>query len=57
VVCAGQLARPAVVKKAVEQLNHISPGYRISKPRLSQAMRSIDQLRWDEGLRLAGIPE
>ena len=38
-------------------LNRFSFGFRISQPGFPQAMRPQDQLRWQEGLRIAGVPE
>jgi hypothetical protein len=56
-ICAAHLGRRDARTKAMQRVKHITPGYRITQPGLLQAMRSQDQLRWNEGLRIAGILE
>jgi tetratricopeptide (TPR) repeat protein len=57
IVCAAHLGRRETLGPAVQRLEQIAPGYRISQPGFPQAMRPQDRLRWSEGLRIAGIPE
>jgi TolB-like protein/Tfp pilus assembly protein PilF len=57
IVCAAHLGRRDMLSTAMQRLKQIAPGYRISQPGLVRPMRPQDQLRWDEGLRIAGIPE
>jgi hypothetical protein len=56
-VCAAHLGRQDMLDLAMPRVKEASPGYRISQPGLLRPMRPQDQVRWDEGLRIAGIPE
>jgi tetratricopeptide (TPR) repeat protein len=57
VVCAAHLGRRDTLGSAMQRLREAAPAYRISQPGLVRPMRPQDQARWDEGLRIAGIPE
>jgi TolB-like protein/Tfp pilus assembly protein PilF len=57
VVCAAHLGRSDMLGPAMQRLTQDAPGYRISRPGLVRPMRPQDQMRRDEGLRIAGIPE
>jgi hypothetical protein len=56
-ICAAHLGRRDSLDKAMQRVKQVVPGYRVSQPGLVQAMRPQDQVRWDQGLRIAGIPE